>query len=115
LAFKKTYLQHIGIGPANQFARMTPQQIQVWAAMLKALMNVAQSPRNSPSQQKNNHVSLYPRTPAKFAPIRKQILAAHPGARRQAQTQTEATPAADRPRPKADRKRQAPRGPGRPV
>ena len=48
----KTYLQSIGIGLVAQFASLTPQQIQVWAAMVKGLKNAGQAPQEQPHTPK---------------------------------------------------------------
>ena len=47
-----TYLQHIGIGLASQLASMSPQQVHVWAAMVKALTNAVQNPPEQPATAK---------------------------------------------------------------
>ena len=48
--FTKMYMRHVGIGLADLFARMTPQQIQCWAAFLKAMKQVANGVQNPPEQ-----------------------------------------------------------------
>jgi hypothetical protein len=54
IEFRETYVQHIGIGLASQFGKMTPQQISQWAAFIKTLQTtgVSQSPPEPPKDPK---------------------------------------------------------------
>ena len=53
IQFRTTYMEHVGIGLASQFARMTPQQILQWAAWVKQAVQAAGVSQSSPELPKD--------------------------------------------------------------